>query len=580
MGEVYLVQHPRLPRQEALKVLRPEFSRDVSFRERFVREADLASGLRHPHIVSIHDRGEHDGQLWIAMDYVSGIDLGQLLAQRYPEGMPVGHVMPIVAAVASALDYAHKKGLLHRDVKPANIIVADHDTDEPSVFLADFGIARPLDDTSGITTTNMTVGTVAYAAPEQLMGEQIDGRADQYALAATTYHALAGVQPFPHTNPAVVISGHLNSQPPELAVTHPDLVDLDQSVRCALSKSPEARYATCNAFVRALMDGLSEVDTFSASASTSPASSAKKEEPQAVPTSGLPAEGRVVRRYWTIGAALALVAVVIGGLLVALKPWDRQPAETSTSPTALAQPIATASSASSALPPTSASPPVFPPKEIDEVLLSPEEVNNILGTFATSATEGQIGLMKVDDSSYGMSDNAGLVTPQSCVGVIFTAEHAVYGGTDFEEMRDQTLSPEPYVYGATKSAPSVIQQTVTVYLSPRDAEALFDVSRRQWTECANGQVDQRIPPESGRGFTLGQVQRADDYIAVSMGSNGGYDGAHACQQTLGSRINVVVAARVCTDPASVTSPMVPGNPAWATDDAERLVNAMLDKIHQ
>ena len=137
-----------------------------------------------------------------------GTDLSHLLELRYPAGMPVGHVIPIITAVASALDYAHKKGLLHRDVKPANTIVADHDTDDPSVFVADFGIARPLDDTSGITTTNMTVGTVAYAAPERLMGEPIDGRADQYALAATIYHLLTGAQLFPHSNPAVVIVGN------------------------------------------------------------------------------------------------------------------------------------------------------------------------------------------------------------------------------------------------------------------------------------------------------------------------------------------------------------------------------------
>src|SRR6478672_5385395 len=157
-----------------LKVLRPDVSSDTSFHERFIREADLAAALWHPHIVGIHDRGEHDGQLWIAMDYIDGTDVAQLIQQRYPAGMPTDVALPIITAVASALDYAHKKGLLHRDVKPANIIVADHDTDDRRVFLADFGIARSLDDSSGITTTNMTVGTVAYAAPEQLMGEQIE----------------------------------------------------------------------------------------------------------------------------------------------------------------------------------------------------------------------------------------------------------------------------------------------------------------------------------------------------------------------------------------------------------------------
>jgi serine/threonine protein kinase, bacterial len=125
----------------------------LPFRERFIREADLAAGLRHPHIVGIHDRGEYDGQLWIAMDYVDGTDLAHQMAQRYPAGMPIDLVVPIVTAGASALDYAHKKSILHRDVKPVNIIVADLDTDDPSVFLADFGISRPLNDTSGITTT-------------------------------------------------------------------------------------------------------------------------------------------------------------------------------------------------------------------------------------------------------------------------------------------------------------------------------------------------------------------------------------------------------------------------------------------
>src|SRR6476660_8807831 len=134
MGEVYLAQHPRLPRQEALKVLRPDVSSDASFQERFIREADLAAGLRHPHIVGIHDRGEHDGQLWIAMDYIDGTDAAQL-KHRYPAGMPAELAIHIITAVASALDFAHKVGVVHRDIKPANIIVTDLDTDDRRIFL-------------------------------------------------------------------------------------------------------------------------------------------------------------------------------------------------------------------------------------------------------------------------------------------------------------------------------------------------------------------------------------------------------------------------------------------------------------
>jgi serine/threonine-protein kinase len=116
MGEVYLAQHPRLPRHDALKILPSQVSADEEFRRRFEREADLASALWHPHIVGVHDRGETDGQLWISMDYVDGLDAAQLLAESYPAGMPIDEVAEIVTAVASALDYAHKQGLVHRDV--------------------------------------------------------------------------------------------------------------------------------------------------------------------------------------------------------------------------------------------------------------------------------------------------------------------------------------------------------------------------------------------------------------------------------------------------------------------------------
>ncbi len=276
MGEVYLVQYPRLSRHDALKVLRPDVSSDTSFHERFIREADLAAALWHPHIVGIHDRGEHDGQLWIAMDYIDGTDAAQLMKQHYPAGMPAELAIPIITAVARALDYAHKKGLLHRDVKPANIIVADLDSDDRRVFLADFGIARSLDDTSGITTTNMTVGTVAYAAPEQLMGEQMDGRADQYALAATAYHLLTGLQLFPHSNPAVVISRHLNAPVPALADTRPDLASLDPILAAALAKNPDDRFACCTDFARAFTETTAPQTPRVAAAPTTPAPAARR----------------------------------------------------------------------------------------------------------------------------------------------------------------------------------------------------------------------------------------------------------------------------------------------------------------
>ncbi len=255
MGEVYLAQHPRLPRLDALKILPASLTGDADYRQRFNREADLAATLWHPNIVGLHDRGEFDGQLWITMDYVDGIDAAHAL-RDHPNGLPERDVLEIVTAVADALDYAHQRQLLHRDVKPANILLTTSDADRRRILLADFGIARRADDVSGLTATNMTIGSVAYAAPEQLMGESMDGRADQYALAATAFHLLAGAAPFQNSNAAVVIGKHLNAPPPLLSEQRPELARLDPVLSKALAKDPGHRYPRCSDFARALADAI------------------------------------------------------------------------------------------------------------------------------------------------------------------------------------------------------------------------------------------------------------------------------------------------------------------------------------
>ncbi len=254
MAEVYLAQHPRLPRRDALKVLSEAITADGNFRERFQREADLAAALWHPNIVAVHDRGEIDGHLWIAMDYVDGTDAAQLVKGRYPAGMPIHDVCDIVTGVATALDYAHSRGLLHRDVKPANILLTDPEDGKRRILLADFGIARPLVDVSGLTVTNFTVGTLTYAAPEQLMGADIDGRADQYALAATAFHLLTGAPPYQHSNPVAVISRHLTAPLPKLSDRRPDLTNLDEVFALALAKDPADRFGQCRDFAAALTE--------------------------------------------------------------------------------------------------------------------------------------------------------------------------------------------------------------------------------------------------------------------------------------------------------------------------------------
>lgn len=252
MGEVYLAQHPRLPRLDALKILPAHLTEDAAFRQRFLREADLAATLWHQHIVGVHDRGEHDGQLWISMDFVDGTDAARYLDAAGTPGLPLDLVLAVTDAVSDALDLAHQRELLHRDVKPANILLTTPNRGRQRILLADFGIARQAHDTHGLTETNMTVGTVSYAAPEQLLGEDMTGAADQYALAASVFTLLTGGPPFTATNPAVVISKHLSSAPPALSAARPELRALDAVIARALSKSPSDRYATCQDFASAL----------------------------------------------------------------------------------------------------------------------------------------------------------------------------------------------------------------------------------------------------------------------------------------------------------------------------------------
>jgi len=365
MGEVYLAEHPRLPRRDALKILPAEASADSEFRERFLREADLAATLFHPNIVGVHDRGEFNGQLWIAMDYVDGTDASHLVRDRYPAGMPERDVCAIVTAVAGALDYAHQHGLLHRDVKPANILLTKPDDDgQRRILLGDFGIARQLADISGLTATNLTVGTVAYAAPEQLMGLDIDGRADQYALAATAFHLLTASPPYQHSNPVAVISQHLNAAPPKLSDRRPDLASLDQVLSTALAKDPDQQFARCREFATALsqrVTGASISDrgtevavTQAAPIPTGPPSDAGSHAP-------IPRQRPLVRTGTVIPTVLALMLIgAITFVGIELSRADHTASQSTPIPTTTTASVpttTTAPAASGLLPPARPPPP-------------------------------------------------------------------------------------------------------------------------------------------------------------------------------------------------------------------------------
>ena len=248
MGAVYLAKHPRLPRRDALKLLNPAFSNDPNFRTRFEREADLAAGLVHRNIVAVYDRGSVDGQLWISMQYVAGVDAS--VAARAGDGSMTPHrVVHIISEVGAGLDYAHRAGLLHRDVKPANILLAaPDDPSEPEhVLLTDFGIAKSTtDEVQHLTGTGNLLATLAYASPEQIEARQLDHRVDIYALGCVLYELLTGTVPYPENSPFATMTAHLKNPIPKVTEKVPWLPPgLDAVVAKALAKNADDRYNSC-----------------------------------------------------------------------------------------------------------------------------------------------------------------------------------------------------------------------------------------------------------------------------------------------------------------------------------------------
>jgi serine/threonine-protein kinase len=248
---VYRAEHVRLGRQAALKLLTPAFG-EADFTERFLRESQLAASIDHPSIVPVYDAGDEDGLLYIAMACVDGSDLKTLLAEE--ERLPLRRALRIVGQIASALDAAHARGLVHRDVKPANILVAADDR----AYLSDFGVVKEL-SSNGATRTGTFVGTIEYCAPEQVEGGPVDGRADVYALACVLYECLTGEPPFHRPSEVAILNAHLHAPPPKLTRAAPELpVALEPVISKALSKSPLDRYATCGEFVAAARAAVAE----------------------------------------------------------------------------------------------------------------------------------------------------------------------------------------------------------------------------------------------------------------------------------------------------------------------------------
>lgn len=252
-GVVYRATHTRLGRPAALKLLTGSLAADAEYRRRFEREARLAASLEHPHIVPIYDAGHAQDALYLAMRYIEGPDLATVIGHDGPMGPR--RVCEVLAGVAEALDSAHHAGLVHRDVKPANILITarDQPAGRPHAWLCDFGIARHTASSSALTATGQFLGTLQYCAPEQIQGQPLDGRTDQYALACVVYHCLTGRVPYPADEPAAVMFGQLSADPPRPSTQVQGLpTGVDDVLARALAKQPTDRYPNCTTFLHTL----------------------------------------------------------------------------------------------------------------------------------------------------------------------------------------------------------------------------------------------------------------------------------------------------------------------------------------
>jgi serine/threonine-protein kinase len=256
MGVVYLAEHRELRRKVALKLLAPDYADDEGFRARFLRESRMAAAIDHPNIIPIYEAGEVEGAYFLAMRYVDGVDL----ATRLRAGpLAAKEAVRLLGQVASALDAAHAAGLVHRDVKPANLLIASgqgQDRDD-HVYLTDFGLTKQRGSETGLTRTGSFLGTLEYIAPEQIEGKGTDGRADQYALAAIAVACLSGQPPFPRDSDVAILNAHLRDAPPSLHERRAELpIGADAVIARAMAKKPEDRYPDCRAFVAELREAL------------------------------------------------------------------------------------------------------------------------------------------------------------------------------------------------------------------------------------------------------------------------------------------------------------------------------------
>jgi len=534
-GEVYEAEDTVMDRLVALKLMAPTYSGNSLFRQRLYREARTAGRLHEPHVVPIHHCGEIDGQLFIDMRLIEGTDLQAVLARDGPLD-PV-RAVAIVRQIAAALDAAHAARVIHRDVKPANVLL----TGEDFACLVDFGLANAATDAK-LTSSGTTIGTFAYMAPERLSNIEVDHRADVYALACVLYECLTGSPPYATGDLPALIAAHLSAPIPRPSQQRSNIsAGFDDVIARGMAKDPQDRYPSAGELARAANQALTAPDrnraeTILASTRTftSPAPavevtlSAGRDDQAPAPPAPKPVwqqsassppgqtPPRGDRNLWLVGGAAALVIVAaLASIHLVTKHSNSA---------ALATTTATTTTATTT--PTTA-PPVTP-EALEGLLLSPDQINSAVGSTG----------MTVAETSAAMNDSNAQVADKACLPLQGPRQATVYEGSGWTTLRAQVL-------GEPGNIVHIVAQVVVLFSSAHDADAFFTASAQQWPACSNRQYRVTQPGMPDTVFTVGSVSNANGTLSANKtvavaGARG------TCQRALTVANNVAIDVAVCS----------------------------------
>jgi serine/threonine protein kinase len=578
VGVVYRVKDPVLPRRDALKAISSELSSDPDVRAAFLSKADSAAQLDHPNIVPIYARGYTDGQLWVAMELVDGVDADVAVRAG---GMTPERAVTIVGQVAEALDYAHHRGVVHGDVKPSNILLSRSDNEE-RVLLGDFGLARALHHTAA-TRTGSAMADLAYAAPEVIRGQAIDGRADLYSLGCTLYRLLTGSTPY--SSPHGIVSlptTHPDQAAPRVTDVAPDLrVAFNAVIARALAKDPQERFPTGRALAEAAASALSGEDNQTAPWVTMPRMppsppSSQGAGPPSHPfaaTAG-PATGGAprwphdhqTRNAWppaaqpTQWAGAGIIGSPPG-------PWMFPPGTFVPPPTGRRRgPIITAivaavviaaavttvlvvtsaqSTHSASSSSTTSSPQkIVTPSHLQDLLLSLDQISAIMKAP-----------LKSDQTYMKMTSASSLLTEKECTSSFSPTDQSVYASSGYIAVRSEDLSNAVKAPAAFGPGDITLTQGAIAFSSADYARKFFDTLLGQWRACSNRSVTVTFPGAPAIRVRFGDVTTTPSGAMIQLQSWEGLSG-FGCARGLALRSNVIIDNNACQN----------GAPADATTD--------------